>query len=120
MSVPPVVSIQPHAEVVWAVVQPCALDDLTVSQMQDEVLAAAALRRPAPVVLDLSNVTYIPSLGLGALVGLMRQLKQHGHRFVLVSLHPDVRATLALTRLDKLFEIHPRFEDAWSRLQGGP
>lgn len=120
MSAPQIISIQPHPGAIWAVIQPRELNDLTASQMQDEVLAAAAPRRPVPVVLDFANVTYIPSLGLGALVGLMRQLKQNGHRFVLVGLHPDVRATLALTRLDKLFEIHPRFEDAWSRLQDGP
>jgi anti-sigma B factor antagonist len=113
----PTISIQPHDQVVLAVVQLKALDDATASRLQDEVATAADGRGEAPVVLDMTMVEYVPSLGLGALVTLMRRLRQSGHRLMLTGVHPDVRGALAVTRLDKLFEIHPRTEDAVARLR---
>jgi len=117
MSEPQAVSIQPHAEAVWAVVHRDALDEATIQQMQTEVTAAAARAAGLPVILDLSKVNFVPSSGLGALVTLMRAVKKEGRRFILVGLQPEVRTTLALTHLDKLLEIHPRFEDALNRLR---
>jgi anti-anti-sigma factor len=117
MSESQAVSIQPHAEAVWAIIQHDALDEATIEQMHKEVTAAAAQTANLPVILDLSNVGFVPSTGLGALIGLMRSLKKDGHRFLLVGLQPEVRTALAVTHLDKLLEIHPHFEDALNRLR---
>jgi anti-anti-sigma factor len=117
MSEPQAVSIQPHAEVVWAVIHQPTLDEATIQRMQAEVTAAAAQQTNLPVILDMSKVSFIPSTGLGALVSLMRSLKKEGRRFILVGLQPEIRTALAVTHLDKLLEIHPRLEDALSRLR---
>jgi len=115
-----VVSIQPHAEAVWAIIHHDTLDEATNQQMQKEVTAAAAQQPNLPVILDMSNVRFVPSIGFGALVTLMRSIKTGGRRFILVGLQPDVRATLAITHLDKLLEIQPCFEAALSRLSAKP
>jgi anti-sigma B factor antagonist len=120
MSEPQAVSIQPHAEAVWAILQPDTLDEATIERMQAVVASAAAQTPNLPVILDMSNVHFVPSSGLGALVTLMRAIKKDGRRFILVGVQPEVRGTLALTHLDKLLEIHPRFEDALSRLRNTP
>ena len=117
MSESQAVSIQPHAEAVWAIIHPDALDEAAIDCMQAVVTAAAAHTPNLPVILDLSNVRFVPSNGLGALVTLMRAIKKDGRRFILAGVQPEVRTTLALTHLDKLLEIHPRFEDALSRLR---
>ena len=117
MSEPRAVSIQPHAEAVWAIIHPETLDETSIQQMQTDVMAAATQTANLPVILDMSNVNFVPSIGLGVLVTLMRSIKKEGRRFILVGLQPEVRATLALTHLDKLLEIYPRFEDALSRLR---
>jgi anti-sigma B factor antagonist len=117
MSEPQAVSIQFHAEVVWAIIHQPTLDEATIQRMQVEVAAAAAQHSALPVILDMSNVSFIPSTGLGALVSLMRSIKKEGRRFILVGLQPEVRTALAVTHLDKLLEIHPRFEDALNRLR---
>lgn len=113
-------TVQPHAEALWAVVQRPRLDDLAAADLNAQVLACAEQRPGLPVVLDLSAVEYVPSLGLGSLVTLLRALRQQSRRFILVGLRPEVRGTLTVTRLDKLFEIQPTFEDALTRLQGQP
>ena len=117
MSEPQAVSIQPHAQVVWAVIHHPTLDEATIERMQAEVTAAATQKPNLPVILDMSNVGFIPSTGLGALVTLMRSIKKEGRRFILVGLQPELRTTLAVTHLDKLLEIHTSFEDALNRLR---
>ena len=117
MSEPQAVSIQPHAEAVWAIIHHDTLDETTIQRLQTEVTAAAALITNLPVILDMSNVSFVPSSGLGVLVTLMRSIKKEGRRFILVGLQPEVRSTLALTHLDKLLEIYPHFEDALNRLR---
>src|SRR5262245_48852051 len=102
----PAVSIETHADVVCAVVHRSQLEGTTCDELQREVLSAAAQQSKLPMLLDLTEVKYVPSLGLGTLVMLNRRLKDNGQRFVLVGVQSDVRAVLALTRLDKLFEMH--------------
>ena len=120
MPEPQAVSIQPHAEAVWATINHHTLDEATIQQMQTNVAAAAAQKTNLPVILDLSSVSFVPSTGLGALIGLMRSLQKGGHRFLVVGVQPEVRTALAVTHLDKLLEIHPRFEDALNRLRSVP
>lgn len=117
MAESPVIEVRPHEEALWALVQPRTLDDLACSRLQTEVGEAAAARPKTAVILDLTAVEYIPSLGLGALVSLLRHLREKEHRLMLAGLRPDVRTTLAVTRLDKLFEIYPSFDEAVRRLR---
>jgi anti-sigma B factor antagonist len=112
MSESQVVTLQPHAEVVWATVQRQKLDDAVIAQMQQDVPAAAAQQPGRPVILDVSKVDFVPSEALGALVVLMRGLKKDGHRFILAGLHPEIRTLFSITRMDKLFEIQGNFDEA--------
>jgi anti-sigma B factor antagonist len=119
MSEPQVVSLPPHAEAVWAIIQPRDLTDAAVEEMQRDVLAAAAQKPKLPVILDLTKVEFVPSMGLAALVSMMRSLKKDDHRFVLASVHPHVRNLLSVTRLDRLFEIHANLDAALKHIRGG-
>jgi anti-anti-sigma factor len=113
-----VVSIEPQPEVIHAVVNRTDLNDAALDQMQAEVAAAATQHPNLPVVLDLTGVNYVPSMGLGTLVMLMRHLKSSNQRFILVGLQAEVRTVLAITRLDKLFEIHTNLDAALSNIRG--
>ena len=114
------VSIEPHDEILLAVVGCTLMEEQHTQAMQAEVSAAAEETRQLPVVLDLSNVAFIPSMALGALVVLLREFREHGQRFILAGLQPEVRSTLALTRLDKLFEICDSVEDALTQVRQSP
>lgn len=60
-------------------------------------------------VLDLSNVTFVDSSGIGAIVGFMKHLG-HNRRLELCGLSPSVRKVFRLTRLDKVFTIRDHRE----------
>jgi anti-sigma B factor antagonist len=116
MSDKPAISIQPQAELVCVAVHDAALKDATLDELH-RALASAAEKHPnLPIVLDLTPVNYVPSMALGTLVMFMRQLKDTSQRFVLVGLQPEVRTVLAITRLDKLFEIKTDLEAAAKHL----
>ena len=106
------VSIESRDRALLAVVNLTSLDEDHTRRMQEEVARAAAAARHLPVVLDLSRVEFVPSLSLGALVTLLQECRQHNQRFVLAGMQPPVRESLAITRLDKLFEICESVDDA--------
>jgi anti-anti-sigma factor len=116
----PVVSIEPQSDVVYAVVHRSALDDATSGDVQREVLSAATQHAMLPMLLDLTEVKYVPSLGLGTLVMLNRKLKDNKQHFALVGVQPEVRNVLSLTRLDQLFEMHADRAAALAHLRGTP
>lgn len=93
-----------------ATVQVHALDEVATTGVQDALLRAAG-SIPA-IVLDLTKVDFAPSIALGALVKLTKTLKLDGHRLILVGVQQRVRGAIAVTRLDKLLEIHPTVADA--------
>ena len=112
MSEQEVISIQPHEEVIWAKIMHAQMDEELTTKMQQQVNEAAEKSRKLPVALDLSEVEFFPSLSLGALVTIMSELKKHQQRLVLVGIQPPIRGALAVTRLDKLFEIYEDVDEA--------
>jgi anti-sigma B factor antagonist len=64
------------------------------------------------VLVDLNDVRFIDSSGLGALVsGFKNAISSHGS-LKLSSLQPQVKSMFELTRLHRVFEIYPTSADA--------
>jgi anti-sigma B factor antagonist len=66
------------------------------------------------VVIDLNEVSFIDSSGLGALLSGYKNASQRSGTFVLSGLQPRVLSMFELTRLNRVFEIYPRLQDAVS------
>lgn len=56
-------------------------------------------------VLDLSDVEYIDSSGLGTLVAIQKRARQNGGNVIIKGLKGLVKELFELTRLTKVFEI---------------
>lgn len=63
------------------------------------------------VVLDLTNVTFVDSSGLGAIVAAMKNMGVR-RQLDLAGLTPDVDKVFRLTRMDSVFVIHASAADA--------
>lgn len=63
------------------------------------------------VVLDLSNVDFLDSSGLGAVVGAMKQLGKD-RQLDLAALTPTVEKVFRITRMDRVFRIYDTTEAA--------
>lgn len=63
------------------------------------------------VILDLSEVEFIDSSGLGAIVAAMKQLGAD-RRLDLAGLTPTVDKVFRLTRMDSVFKLFPSLDEA--------
>lgn len=65
------------------------------------------------IVVDLANVEFMDSSGLGVLVGGLRRVKEGGGEIALVCSKPVLRV-LSITGLDKIFKVSSSVEEAAS------
>ncbi len=107
-----VVTFSDHEDVLLGVVNPAQLTDAATDQLDTEVTAASNDRLNVPVVLDMGNVKFVPSVALGALANLRKGLKLQGRDLILVGVNRQVRGVLRTTRLDSLIRIYPTLDDA--------
>jgi anti-sigma B factor antagonist len=70
------------------------------------------------VLLDLSEVEFLDSSGLGAVVAARKLLGQN-HHLALAGLQPAVEKVLRLTHMDRVFPIYPTADAFVSEMSGG-
>jgi anti-sigma B factor antagonist len=92
------------------------LDMRTVPSLRKE-LARALERGAGPVVVDLSDVAFIDSTGLAALLNALRRLTRANRRLLLVTPEGAVLRLLRLTRLDSTFALHASRDEALAGLR---
>lgn len=68
------------------------------------------------IVLDLSNVEFIDSAGVGTLISCLRIVTERQGQLRLCGLNRAVRALFELMRMHRLFEVHPDRQSALSSL----
>ncbi len=106
--------ILPHEHVLLVAIRSSRLDEATMRKLAVDVLAAASKRPGVPIVLDVSRVRFAPSSSLGLLVQLARGLKFEGRRLVLINVEPRLLATIQVTCLDSVVEIHDNVDQVVS------
>lgn len=79
----------------------------TSATLQDKVRAVIPTSKR--IVLDLTDVTYLDSSGLGSLVGLYVSAKHGGSSLRLIHLSERVKELLKLTQLGAIFEGHNEY-----------
>lgn len=87
------------------------IDVLTAPRLH-ETLQEVIAESPRSLLVDLANVTFIDSTGLGALVVAHRHLEERGGRLRLVSVPPPVAQVLEVTGLLDRFEVYADMEAA--------
>jgi anti-sigma B factor antagonist len=102
-------------------------DSLRIVSVQDNRIDAAvaiefkdAMRAqtdggPDLIVLDLSQVDFIDSSGLGAIVAAMKHMGAD-RKLALAGLTPTVQRVFQLTRMDSVFSVFPTLDGALAEL----
>lgn len=86
------------------------LDTATAPAAQTRLLGM--LVAGATVVADMTEVAYVSSAGLRALLSAAKQAKSVGAGFGLVGPQPSVREVLTMSGFDRIIQIHPSIEAA--------
>jgi anti-anti-sigma factor len=106
------VAIETSGSAVVARVNLKLFDDKNLKRMNEMIDEAAAQPGVVNVVLDLSRVQIVPSLGLGALVQLSKKCKARQQRLRLAAVQPQVRETMAITKLNRILTLEDTVEAA--------
>jgi anti-sigma B factor antagonist len=93
------------------------LDVLTVPAAKAEIRRALEGER-RPLVIDLSDVSFMDSAGLSLLLFSARQCRSRQERVALAGLNGRVRQTLSITGLLHLFSVYPTPTEALDALGG--
>ncbi len=64
------------------------------------------------ILVDMNELTYIDSAGLGALVSLLKRASENSKELRLFGLKGNVKKVFELTRLNMVFKIFDTFEEA--------
>jgi anti-anti-sigma factor len=80
-----------------------------IAERESAVIQTEVGQSAAPfgwkVALDASQLTMLPSVGLGALVNLNKTCKTGGGKLVIFSLAPEIHDVMKLTKLDRIVTI---------------
>lgn len=86
--------------------------DVTSAAVLRDALEALIADGHRQLTLDLSDVTFLDSTGLGIVVGRLKRLARHGGTLTVAAAHERVLRVFTITGLDRLLEIHPDLEGA--------
>lgn len=65
-----------------------------------------------PFLIDLTNVSFMDSSGIGVIIGRYKLVSSFGQRVIIVSSNPTVEKILDMSGIKKIINIYPTLEDA--------
>ncbi|MEK6797328.1 MAG: STAS domain-containing protein [Planctomycetota bacterium] len=88
------------------------LEELSISEIGEELAKLVALGGKAKLLLSFKNVEHLSSAALGMLITLNRQVEQAKGELRLADISPPIYEVFKITRLNKLFKICATTEEA--------
>ncbi len=101
-----VVSTENHENGLIVIVH-CKEMDFAASEALKEAVDRAVAAQPCQrCVIDLSAVTFLPSVGIGALLRVLNSSKTEKRELVLVGVDSKIRKMMRTCAIEKLFIFH--------------
>lgn len=88
------------------------LDAKYASEFKEKVIQLITENEATHVVLDLNQVQFIDSSGLGSFLSILRLLHAQGGELKLARIHRPIRTMFELVAMNKIFDIYDQTEDA--------
>ncbi|REE96283.1 STAS domain-containing protein [Thermomonospora umbrina] len=86
--------------------------DVFSSPRLREMMLEVIDKGPSHLVVDLGDVTFLDSTGLGVLVGIYHRLRARNGTMSFVGANERVRRVFHITQLTKIFSLHDTLEEA--------
>jgi anti-sigma B factor antagonist len=81
------------------------LDEMSISQIGEQVNALVARSDSPAMVVDFSNVGNMSSSALGMLITLHKRIREKNGQLALCCIQPGIYEVFAITRLNEIFRI---------------
>ncbi len=115
MSEAPSISVEQQGQAVVVRVLARDLGEANLARVRAGIADAVSREPSLPFIVDLSQVKFLPSLTLGALVRLVNEFRSRRQRLIFVCVQATVRQVLAITRIDRIMEV---LDDVDAALRG--
>jgi len=93
--------------------QAARLDSIAAPEFRKTVVNSSEECKQ-PIVVDMINVAFMDSSGLGALIACYKATQANGG-LTLCNVHDDVKEVFTLTHMDRIFEIHDNYDSLSER-----
>jgi len=84
----------------------------SADELSEELSSLLANTEVQAVILNMENINYIDSTGLGEVVGHLNRYREGGKRLRIVKPNETIVKLMELTRLDRLIKSYPSEEEA--------
>jgi len=88
------------------------LDEISITQIGDQLNALVGQMGCPKVVLDFTGVVHMSSSALGMLITLHKRIRQKDGQLRLCCIQPAIYEVFVITRLNEIFEICPSRQEA--------
>jgi len=102
--------VQHHDD--WAVVLVSGEVDLATCPQLRDVLAGLVEQGVYHLIVDLEQVSFLDSSGIGVLISVRRRIREHGGSLRLTAPSPHVRRVLELTGITTLLPTYATLDEA--------
>ena len=90
--------------------------DLATAPVLEEAIDGLLATGPKALIVDLSGVTFLASVGLRLLVSTHDKVGESG-QFAVVASGPITSRPIQLTKLDEVFAMYPTLDEALTRVR---
>lgn len=91
-----------EADQLWEVILKGEVDISNAAQLKSE-LQAMLKEKMAPVTMDIKDLSYIDSTGLGVIIGTYKRMEERGISMKMKNPVKNVEKLLKITNLDRIF-----------------
>jgi len=95
----------------WGVLAVKGEVDLYTSPQLCEALERLVGEGASSIAVDMTDVGFMDSSGLGVLVGVLKRVQERGGRMALVAPREPVKKLLAISGLDSAFIVTPSLDE---------
>ena len=88
------------------------LEEILITQLGEQLDQLIGSQFRVQLLLTFKNVEHLSSAALGMLITLHNKVKETQGRLMLSDINPQIYQVFEITKLDRLFEIHPTAQQA--------
>jgi len=88
------------------------LDEANIQQIGEELASIVAAKPKPKLLISFTNVDHLSSAALGTLITINNKVRNAGGQLRLSDIDPQIYEVFVITKLNKLFQIHPNAAEA--------
>ncbi len=95
------------------------LDMNTVPEFKEKIEKAMQEKNIANIILNLQNMNFIDSTGVGALLGRYKKIKKINGEMIIVGVNERVKSIFKISGIYNLLKFYTTEKETFSQIKGG-